>query len=420
MMNLTFRHKGREMSMEQWAESLKREAIDKGMQTSEEKIRGVASSIVDPETGKHAVVSVRRSGDTKIVLRTSGSAAFAAELERRLGLNEGAVQVDKVIAAKQPLVYLAHGSEDKETIVRPLAHRLMERGIDVWFDNWEIRSGDSLRQKMEEGLGNCTHFVVVLTPTSTTKPWVNAEIDAAFVRRVAGVSKLIALRCGIDVSSLSPFLAAQLSPEFRNGSEEDFERLVADIHGVSLKPPIGPKPAYVTAISEGIPGWSGAAAAVAKYLVCSSVSGLYADPYATLEAVAASTGLPEDDVLDAVSELEDAGLVEVHRSLGDSQAPFWPRPSLFVEFDHHFAGIDSSGDAVAIVSWVLNTGADGAGADEIAKQFSNWTDRQINSALNYLDENKLVTSSSSIDSKWAVSIIMLNDRSRRFVKQNFL
>ena len=52
---------------------------------------------------------------------------------------------------------------------------------------------------MEEGLGNCTHFVVLLTPTSMTKPWVNAEIDAAFVRRVAGVSKLIALRCGVGV-----------------------------------------------------------------------------------------------------------------------------------------------------------------------------------------------------------------------------
>ena len=60
--------------------------------------------------------------------------------------------MDKVDPEKQPLVYLAHGSEDKETIVRPLAQRLLEKGIDVWFDNWEIRAGDSLRQKMEEGL----------------------------------------------------------------------------------------------------------------------------------------------------------------------------------------------------------------------------------------------------------------------------
>ena len=36
----------------------------------------------------------------------------------------------------------------------------MQRGIDVWYDNWEIGYGDSLRRKMEEGLSECTHFVV--------------------------------------------------------------------------------------------------------------------------------------------------------------------------------------------------------------------------------------------------------------------
>jgi hypothetical protein len=210
-MKLTFTHNGRETSMEGMLEAMQRDAIDMGMKAYEERVRGIASSIVDPETGKHADVFVRRTGETTMVLKTSGSPAFAAELERRLGLNEGDVEVDKAGSGKPLLVYLAHGSEDKETIVRPLARRLMEKGIEVWLDEWEIRAGDSLRQKMEEGLGDCTHFVVVLTPTSMTKPWVNAEIDAAFVRRVSGVSKLIPLRCGVEMSSLSPFLAAILS-----------------------------------------------------------------------------------------------------------------------------------------------------------------------------------------------------------------
>jgi hypothetical protein len=62
-MKLTFSHNGREMSMERMIEAMQREAIDKGMQAYEEKARGVASSIVDPETGKHADVFVRRSGE---------------------------------------------------------------------------------------------------------------------------------------------------------------------------------------------------------------------------------------------------------------------------------------------------------------------------------------------------------------------
>ena len=145
---------------------------------------------------------------------------------------------------------------------------------------------------------------------------------------------------------------------------------------------------------------------------------MYADPTASVDEVAAATGLPEDDVSDAVFELEDAGLIEVHRSLGNRQTTFWPKASMFVEFDRHLVGINSKGDAAAIVTWLLNSGADGASADDVATQFSEWTERRINSALNYLDESRVVLTSKSADAKWAVSMFMLNDRSRRFAREN--
>ena len=55
-------------------------------------------------------------------------AAFAAELERRLGLDAGAVEVVKINVEKRPLVYLAHGSEDKEAIVRPRPNASWRKG----------------------------------------------------------------------------------------------------------------------------------------------------------------------------------------------------------------------------------------------------------------------------------------------------
>ena len=66
-------------------------------------------------------------------------------------------------------VYLAHASEDHDTLAKPLAKTMMANGIEVWFDEWEIRTGDSLRRKMEEGLANCTHFVVLLTLICTSR-----------------------------------------------------------------------------------------------------------------------------------------------------------------------------------------------------------------------------------------------------------
>jgi hypothetical protein len=42
-------------------------------------------------------------------------------------------------------VFVSHASEDKEGFVRPLAEALKDRGLRVWFDEFTLRVGDSLR-----------------------------------------------------------------------------------------------------------------------------------------------------------------------------------------------------------------------------------------------------------------------------------
>jgi len=48
-------------------------------------------------------------------------------------------------------VFLSHSSKDKE-VVRAVAERLKADGLRVWLDDWEIRPGDSIPAKIEEGL----------------------------------------------------------------------------------------------------------------------------------------------------------------------------------------------------------------------------------------------------------------------------
>lgn len=48
-------------------------------------------------------------------------------------------------------VFLSHSSKDK-SVVRPLAERLRKDGVRVWLDEWEIKPGNSIPAKIEEGL----------------------------------------------------------------------------------------------------------------------------------------------------------------------------------------------------------------------------------------------------------------------------
>ena len=48
-------------------------------------------------------------------------------------------------------VFISHASEDKDTVVRPLANALLQRGLKVWYDEFELKIGDSLRRKIDKG-----------------------------------------------------------------------------------------------------------------------------------------------------------------------------------------------------------------------------------------------------------------------------
>jgi hypothetical protein len=56
-------------------------------------------------------------------------------------------------------VFISHNSSDKDT-ARLLAVALVEQGVNVWFDEWAIRPGDSITGGIETGLSEADVFVL--------------------------------------------------------------------------------------------------------------------------------------------------------------------------------------------------------------------------------------------------------------------
>lgn len=72
---------------------------------------------------------------------------------------------------------MSHASEDKDEVVRPLANAQQDAGLTVWYDEYELWLGDSLRRKIDRGL-IASHFgVVVLSEAFFRKGWANYELD---------------------------------------------------------------------------------------------------------------------------------------------------------------------------------------------------------------------------------------------------
>ncbi len=58
-------------------------------------------------------------------------------------------------------VFLSHSSKDNEA-VRRLAEDLKRAGIDGWLDEWEIKVGDRITQKIQKGLEDARYLAVWL------------------------------------------------------------------------------------------------------------------------------------------------------------------------------------------------------------------------------------------------------------------
>lgn len=94
--------------------------------------------------------------------------------------------------------FICHAYEDKDLVARPLANRLGQ-SYRVWYDEYSLTLGDSLRETIERGLARSRYGVVVLSPHFFRKQWPKTELNALFARQNALGRKVI-LPVWVDLS----------------------------------------------------------------------------------------------------------------------------------------------------------------------------------------------------------------------------
>src|SRR5258706_10107710 len=94
-------------------------------------------------------------------------------------------------------VFISHASEDKDAIARPLAEALRAKGLRVWYDEFSLTVGDSLRRKIEQGLSNSRFGVVILSHRFFAKHWAEQELNGLATREVGGEKVILPVWHGV-------------------------------------------------------------------------------------------------------------------------------------------------------------------------------------------------------------------------------
>ncbi len=129
-------------------------------------------------------------------------------------------------------VFISHASEDKASVVRPLANALIQGGLRVWYDEFELRIGDSLRRKIDSGLAKSRFGIVVLSRSFFVKGWTNYELDGLVTRSVSGEQVLLPIWHEITKQELieySPSLADKVARSTATHTVEEIAGEIVDL-----------------------------------------------------------------------------------------------------------------------------------------------------------------------------------------------
>ncbi len=132
-------------------------------------------------------------------------------------------------------IFLSHSRQDKDFVQR-LTKDLRRNGHVVWIDESEIRVGDSLIEKIRDGIDKVDFVAAILSKTSVQSEWVKRELDVAMNREIES-KRVIVLPIMIEKVELPGFLKGKFYADFRNTDlyNDSLEKLLTKL-GPTEKP----------------------------------------------------------------------------------------------------------------------------------------------------------------------------------------
>ena len=146
---------------------------------------------------------------------------FTATKEQPASLTAAATVVAATQSPWKYDVFISHASADKNPFVRDLAAALEARNLNVWYDEHSLNIGDSLREKIDDGLKSSKHGIVILSKAFFSRVWPALELDGLFARQTAeNTNVILPIWHGVtkdEVQAFSQMLAGRVAIDSAEG-----------------------------------------------------------------------------------------------------------------------------------------------------------------------------------------------------------
>jgi len=152
--------------------------------------------------------------DTKVIGNTILSLSQDVRKLYQDALVRSVPEADKLPRDAPCDFFICHASEDKDEIVRDIARELQQLGAVVFYDEWSLRVGDKLAERLDGGLVSSKFGIVVLSEHFFQKGWTKHELGGLVALETAGRIRILPIWHKVskdEVIAFSPTIADKVA-----------------------------------------------------------------------------------------------------------------------------------------------------------------------------------------------------------------
>ena len=121
-------------------------------------------------------------------------------------------------------VFISYSHKDRPFVER-LAVGLKAKGLNLWYDQWELKIGDSLVDKINYGIKSQDFLITVLSKSSVKSEWVRRELNAALIKELQE-RRVVILPIVIEDCDIPPLLSDKVYADFRGSYLSGLNKLL--------------------------------------------------------------------------------------------------------------------------------------------------------------------------------------------------
>jgi allophanate hydrolase subunit 1 len=121
-------------------------------------------------------------------------------------------------------IFVSYSRTDKVFATR-LARQLVKHKANIWIDQWELRVGDSLIDRVQEAIQGASALLVILSKASVESEWCKKELSSGLIRELEE-KRVVILPVLMEDCKIPIFLKDKLYADFRKSFDEGLQAIL--------------------------------------------------------------------------------------------------------------------------------------------------------------------------------------------------